>query len=377
MKPINRKILCLLCAFALVFGCCTWAFGSSLSPNPSGKDLDDIINKTADYICSSVPEPSFGKEWIIIGLARSGCQVPDGYFDKYFASVEATVKNCKGVLHNKKYTEYSRVILALTAIGRDARNVGGFDLTYPLGDYKKTAWQGLNGIIWALIALDSGNYPMPCNREAEVKATRQMYVDEILSRQLEDGGWNLTDKGGKGKADTDITAMALQALAAYTERRDVQEAVNRALECLSKMQEADGGFSSWDIPNSESCSQVIVALNALGLSVLDEAFVKNGNNAVGKLLSYRLAEGSFMHTKDWVKANAMATEQAFYALVSLKRFKKSSSRLYLMTDSFDVLADKLSTATEVNPSGGEGAKTQSLDCIKERIKKLVTALKNL
>ena len=41
---------------------------------------------------------------------------------------------CKGGLHEKKYTEYSRVIVALSAIGRDARDVAGYDLTKALGD---------------------------------------------------------------------------------------------------------------------------------------------------------------------------------------------------------------------------------------------------
>ncbi len=33
--------------------------------------------------------------------------------------------------------------------------MAGYDLTKALGDYDKTIWQGLNGPIWALIALDS------------------------------------------------------------------------------------------------------------------------------------------------------------------------------------------------------------------------------
>ena len=41
----------------------------------------------------------------------------------------------------------------------------------------------MNGPIWALIALDAGDYPMPQNKSAKTQATRQMYVDTILSRQ--------------------------------------------------------------------------------------------------------------------------------------------------------------------------------------------------
>ena len=88
-------------------------------------------------------------------------RVPANYYDDYYARVEKYVKNCAGVLHERKYTEYSRVILALTAIGRDPSNVAGYNLLTPLGDFEKTIWQGLNGPIWALIALDSGSYDIP------------------------------------------------------------------------------------------------------------------------------------------------------------------------------------------------------------------------
>ena len=44
-----------------------------------------------------------------------------------------------------KHTEYSRVILALTAIGRDPSKVAGYNLLMPLGDIEKTIWQDQNG----------------------------------------------------------------------------------------------------------------------------------------------------------------------------------------------------------------------------------------
>lgn len=107
----------------------------------------------------------------MLGLARSGSAVPETYYQDYYAAVERYVQACGGQLHDKKYTEYSRVILALSAIGKDARDVAGYDLTLPLGDYEKTIWQGLNGPVWALIALDSRDYPVPENPQAQVQAT--------------------------------------------------------------------------------------------------------------------------------------------------------------------------------------------------------------
>ena len=141
-------------------------------------DLQKLVNETAKYMLSAVPAPGsadVGGDWAVFGLARSGYAVPEGYFEGYYARLEAYVKEKKGVLHNRKYTDYSRTIVVLSALGKDPSNVGGYDLLTPLGDYKKTIWQGLNGPIWALIALDSGNYAVPQNPDAEVQA----FIDSV------------------------------------------------------------------------------------------------------------------------------------------------------------------------------------------------------
>ncbi len=302
--------------------------------------LESAVNKAAAYMYKTVSNPqvgSIGGEWAVLGLARSGYDVPDEYYQNYYATVEAYVEACGGVLHQKKYTEYSRVIIALTAIGKDPTDVAGYNLLTPLGDFDKTIWQGINGPIWALIALDSGNYAMPQNPDAETQATRQMYVDEILSRQLADGGWSLTGTGGSADAaDPDITGMALQALAKYTSDSDVQTAVDKALACLSEMQDETGGYASWGTTNSESVVQVVVALCELGVDLEDSRFVKNGNTLPDNLLSYQQSDGSFKHTSDGSGSNQMATEQGFYGLVAALRAANGNNSLYRMSDAIDV-----------------------------------------
>lgn len=298
-------------------------------------DLSADLQKSAEYIYTTVSAPtigSIGGEWAIIGLARSGYPVPQSYWDAYYAEVTDAVIAKKGVLHTRKYTEYARVSLALTAIGVDPRNVGGYNLLTPLGDFDKTIWQGINGPIWALIALDSGNYPMPVNPDAAVQATRQMYVDEIIARQLACGGWNLTQRGGSGTADPDITGMALQALAAYKSQAKVGTAIDRALTCLSNMQESSGGFSTYGSCTSESNAQVIVAMCALGIDPEDSRFVKNGHSVVDDLMeNYALHNGSFRHILGG-KADGMASEQGLYALTALHRAAQKKTFLYNMSD---------------------------------------------
>ena len=330
MKRFDKKCLSLLLALVLLFSLSATAFAST----PESV-LTAAVERAAEYMLSAVKTPqvgSIGGEWAVIGLARSGYDVPQEYWDNYYATVEDYVESCSGVLHKKKYTEYSRVTVALTAIGADPTDVAGYNLLKPLGDFDKTIWQGINGPIWALIALDTGNYEIPVNAEAKTQATRQLYIDEILRRQLDDGGWNLTDKGGSGRSDPDITGMALQALAKYQEQPAVKTATEEALNRLSKMQDVDGGYASWGTTNSESVVQVIVALCELGIDIEDSRFVKNGKSLLDNLMTYRNNDGSFRHTSDGRGSDQMAAEQGFYGIVAAMRAMQGKNSLYRMSD---------------------------------------------
>ena len=330
MKRILSIVLLIACLLAL-----------AVPAAAAAPDLQELVNGTAKYMVSVVKEPdhaNIGGEWAVLGLARSGYPVPDGYYEGFYGKVEAYVKEKQGVLHQKKYTEYSRTVIGLTAIGKDPRNVGGYDVLKPLGDYDKTIWQGLNGPIWALLALDSGNYPMPQNPEAKTQATRQMYVDCILNAQLNDGGWTLSRHSAKDPSDTDITGMALQALAKYQDQEKVAAAVQKALVRISEMQNDDGGFNNYyGDPNSESTVQLLVALCELGVDWKDERFVKNGHTMLDNLLTYRTKAGGFYHIIDGSDGdNQMSAEQGFYGLVAALRFEKGMNSLYRMSDAISV-----------------------------------------
>ena len=306
----------------------------------SKPELDSVVDSAAAYMLNAVKNPqvdSVGGEWAVIGLARSGYDVPDSYYESYYRTVERYVRENGPILHDKKYAENSRVILGLTAAGYDPRDVAGYDLTAALGDFERTIWQGINGPIFALIALDSYDYPIPENPDAVTQATRDLYVAEILRRETPGGGWNLTagssgEVGPNERGDPDITGMALQALAKYQDSPGVSEAIGRALSFLSGMQNAQGGFSSWGSTNIESTMQVLVALCELGIPVDDPRFVKNGNSIVDNILSYRNPDGSFSHTKDSSGVDQMASEQALYGLVATKRALDGKNSLYRMSD---------------------------------------------
>lgn len=334
MASMAKRGCSLLLALVLALGLVVQTQAAGSTPS-----LSQALTGTAQYVYETVKAPqvgSIGGDWAVLGLARSGYTVPAQYYRDYSAAVEAYVKACNGVLHEKKYTEYSRVILALSSIGKDARDVAGYDLTKALGDYDQTVWQGVNGPIWALLALDCRNYPMPQNPQAKTQATRQMYVDYILSCQLPGGGWNLTKTG---TADPDLTAMALQALAKYQDQTNVKQAVSQALTCLSRLQNADGTFSSEGVANGESCAQVMIALGELGISLEDARFVKNGRTLLDGLLTFYRPGQGFVHAAAGGGANQMACEQALLALAGLQRAQSGQNSLYQMSDARDLTGE--------------------------------------
>ena len=289
-----------------------------------GKKLDEIYKTTGDFMATlgTPTVNSTGGEWMVIGLARSGRTVPAGYYDNVVEYVKAKA-DANERLHPAKVTDNARVILALTAIGKDVTNVGGHNLLKGLDNMAYVQTQGINGPIWALIALDSHNYPTMGD------VTREKLIKVILDAQLTDGGWDLS----ADNADPDMTAMAIQALAPYYKTNEtVKTAVDKALEALSALQRNDGGFGSWGTVNSESCAQVIVALTALGIDpTADSRFVKNGLTVLDALAGFYVNGGGFRHTANG-DLDGMATEQGYYALAAYYRFANAQTRLYDMSD---------------------------------------------
>lgn len=312
-----------------------------------GKVSDPYIS-TGDYM-EKLGTPgigSIGGEWMVIGLARSGRTVPgvEDYYKKALEYIESSIDPETGRLHKAKSTDNSRMILALTALGRDVTNVGGHNLLAGLSDLEYVKYQGNNGPIWALLALDSGNYPAPNGGTT----TRQALIDELLRVQTSDGGWAITGD----KADSDMTGMALTALAPYYKKDlRVQQAIDKAVARLSEMQDADGGFSTSYgdgkmVATSESISQVVTALSALGINPdTDERFIKNGSSAIDALLRYYVTGGGFKHVMDG-EIDGMGTEQAYYALTAYYRFLSGKTNLYDMTDIINMGGDPVELTTE-------------------------------
>ena len=311
-----------------------------VDPGTEIPNFDKVYADTKKYIQNNVPAPVVAYdrgEWAVLGLARAGVALPDEYIQAYYDKVVAYVKaniGSDGVLvdpesHNPAVTDNERIILALTAIGKDPANVGGKNLLTALQDRNimqvtDTSDTDISGLVFGLLALNSGNY------------TQDSYwlVQAILTQQNEDGSWSAS-ADTKPASDVDMTAMALQALAPYYNEGDdttVNAAVNKALQWLSAKYKNTGYTSA------ESCAQVVVALSALQLNAnSDSSFVKTVDGAptsvLGDLLRYYLGEGQgFKHAASGKTADQKATEQALYAMAAYERYCRRTNALYDMTD---------------------------------------------
>ena len=311
-----------------------------VDPGTEIPNFDKVYADTKKYIQDKVPAPVVAYdrgEWAVLGLARAGVELPDAYIQAYYGKVVAYVKaniGSDGVLvdpesHNPTVTDNERIILALTAIGKDPANVGGKNLLAALQDRNimqvtNTSDTDINGLVFGLLALNSGNY------------TQDSYwlVQAILTQQNEDGSWS-SSADTKPVGDVDMTAMALQALAPYYNEGDdttVNAAVDKALQWLSAKYKGTGYTSA------ESCAQVVVALSALQLNAnSDSSFVKTVDGAptsvLGDLLRYYLGEGQgFKHAASGKTADQKATEQALYAMAAYERYCRRTKALYDMTD---------------------------------------------
>ncbi len=256
-------------------------------------------------------------DWQAIGLARTGHAVPAGYLNAVKEQLAASGGEFR------KVTDYERLVLAVAAAGADPQSIGGYNLIEKIYNNGNMASQGSNGLIFGLIALDSGSYKVP----ADALWTRERLIAAILELQSKDGGFPLT---AGGTDDVDLTAMAVTALSAHTGQAAVQAALDKAVTWLSGQQLDNGGYQVSGTENSESTAQVIIALSTAGIGPGDARFVKAKGGLLSHLASFRQADGSYAHIAGQ-QGNGLATEQALLALSAYSRFLTGDSKLFSIT----------------------------------------------
>lgn len=359
----GKKLASLLLALLLVLACCPVpsaqaADGGGYTREDIAWYMDGIVSwcagrlgvsedamlstQTAEYAAAG------GLDWYTLYMYRAGYESDYAAYGSALEDAVSQKYQENGGLDRVRASEWHRTGLAATACGGDAlafgTNAAGetinlvADGVYDRGKTEDLGAQGINGLTWGLLLLDSRGYSVP----AGAADTRETILTRILSAQSAERGFSLSGEG----VSADLTAMTLQALAPYqnsthvftvtdkatgtTVERTVSETIELALGALSACQMENGGFGD-DGESSESAAQVIIALCALGIDpTTDARFVKRGGSVLDALLRFAKPDGGFAHTleKGADGSNAMAGEQALGALTAYMRFKDGLHSLY-------------------------------------------------
>ncbi|OLS40312.1 DUF4430 domain-containing protein [Bacillus sp. MRMR6] len=268
----------------------------------SEAELNQSVEAATQYVLSHEIT-----EWEAVALRGAGKTIPSNYLEK----VKSIIKERQG--NFSRITDTERYVLGILAAGADPTNIEGYNLVDSIYNGNVTK-QGLNGVAYALLALDSANFELP----ASAKWSREGLVNYLLERQNADGGWAWD---GSATSDIDTTGMVLTALAPYKKQSEVLEKVEVAVQYLADK------YSKAKIDNSSTASQVIIALSALGIDSNGSLFRKDDISLLHYLISFQNADGGF----DWQGgdvSDVFSTQQGIQAVVAYQLFNLGKGSLY-------------------------------------------------
>ena len=221
-------------------------------------------------------------------------------------------------------TTIARVNMTLTALGINTTKLDDYSDGEGFADakgnvvhdlaaciYNYSGSYTINGPVFALIALDMGNYTVP----SDAVWTREKLIEELLAHEYGTDGF-----------DIDMVAAIMYALAPYGEDgvygAQVKAKLEEGLAVILGEQAAPGvvpmredkTFYAMGACNSESAGWVIAALCSFGIDPhTDARFVDGkGHTVLSQYMTFADAD-SFAHTAT-VRNNAMATYQACYVM---------------------------------------------------------------
>jgi hypothetical protein len=201
----------------------------------------------------------------------------------------------------------SKAVLVAMATGQDPRSFGGTDRIAQITAMRdpETGMFGdtLFKHAYAVLALASAGAPIP-----------ESAVTVMTSQFTDDGAWSLFGDTTPGTADTNTTAVVMEALVAAGR----PDAAAAALPYLRRMQNDDGGFpyqkpSPWGTEtDANSTALVIQALDALEEPL--GTWASSGTDPVGALLALWDDEsGAYFWQASTPSPNMLATAQAVQA----------------------------------------------------------------
>ncbi len=283
-------------------------FNDDTSKKPEGFSVySEKAKKAQDVLAQKIYDTTFksgkyvpGVEdssglYTVFSLARAGFKA-DKFYDAVYAKVKAqlgAIKTSKGKFYddiNEKYVSqesilkdgkasqtYAKIALCVTALGKDASNVNGFNLIDKLVDksiYEASSVYSRETMI--LMAIDSKDYELKTGDKyltrAELVNKTVADVDGQIKTSID---WNSIDSA----------VMQIQPLYVYEtkaiegiDRAAVKKACDKVFNFMYNMQGADGKYGdSYSANNVWTAAQVMITA---GLFNIDVAAEENGTDLI-------------------------------------------------------------------------------------------------
>lgn len=245
------------------------------------------VTESKDYLATATQEENTKA---VYALWTSGAAVPSGFYDEY---LQALADWLDLAVKRGKTAYIPGVIRTVAAMGLDVTDFAGHDLMDALR--KPELVEADEDRLDMLIDLDAAG---DVGKTDEFNALREQLLTEALARQQSSGEFRYTSKWPaelkqKGVDDEPdrfdyilLTAKSVQALAPYQNRKDVSAAIDKALNYLSEQQLSSGGFVKYGDEDVEEDAAVLEMLAALGISLTDERFTRDGHTVLDGMMGW-------------------------------------------------------------------------------------------
>ena len=245
------------------------------------------VTESKDYLATATQEENTKA---VYALWISGAAVPSGFYDEY---LQALADWLDLAVKRGKTAYIPGVIRTVAAMGLDLTDFAGHDLMDALR--KPELVEADEDRLDMLMDLDAAG---DAGKTDEFNALREQLLTEALARQQSSGEFRYTSKWPaelkqKGVDDEPdrfdyilLTARSVQALVPYQSRKDVSTAIDKALKYLSEQQLPSGGFVKYGDEDVEEDATVLEMLAALGISLADERFTKDGHTVLDGMMGW-------------------------------------------------------------------------------------------
>ncbi|MCR4722407.1 MAG: DUF5018 domain-containing protein [Eubacteriales bacterium] len=287
--------------------------------NEYKSSMEDIIEK---IISRYRAEAADDWEWMDLGFYENSVENYNSGEGHDF-DLAGTLSSELNITANGKFTTIARKIMTLTARGFNCTKLSEYNGREPFRDskgndvddlvsalYNFGGTDTINGPIFALIALDMGNYSVP---DDAIWSRTKLLNTLIDCPQAGENGW--------GRFGVEGAAPIIYAIAPYQDDPVFGTRVKNRMEellvyIINSMNE-DYSFGSFDTINSEAEGWVINALCSMGIDChIDPRFSDGQGHSVLQYWMDNFAnveEGYFSHAQDQPISTArMATYQCCY-----------------------------------------------------------------